>query len=493
MTKQLMAYIFAGLIALCGTAYADVDHWKVSDLMKVPAHTMGYGLTTFEGDTPSEFNVEALGMVPHGEAWLLLVRLSDKDGKNILESAHVYHGISGSPVYFDGKLVGAVAYAVDWEKEAIGFVTPFENSYKENQGRRVVAKMAEAPKDVVIGGKQYALKPLMAFDTVLRATPRGTAEVHTVAQPNNKFCPGCAVSVGIVTGDLTLAGSGTITAVDGDTIYAFGHPMLGGAGIVSYPAWRTSVLTVLPSTHSSFFYVGNFKGDEATIEYDGTFGVYGTIGKTAEMIPVDLNVTVNGATKSLHCNVVYGQIAVEALQRVAATPLVELKELMGDVVLEFNGSIAPRGFSSVNTHEYYGRGAYDEMNIFQQFLSAVGTQYFANLQALFQAKSDLKIDKLTLSFKIIPGLRQTLLEKAWLRSPEVVACGSLSLEFLLLERGLDPEAVRYTKTIELEIPESAQGRPGGTVTITSGKNLQPTNFDDLGDPSTLEDVIRRMN
>src|SRR5581483_11936892 len=114
--------------------------------------------------------------------------------------------------------------------------------------------------------------------------------------------PGSAVSVALATGDVTLAGTGTVSRVDGNRITAFGHPMLS-LGDVALPMCSAEIVTILPSSMSSMK-VANTGGVIGTITQDRLSAISGTLGAGPEMIDVDVKVDLHkGAARSLHFSV----------------------------------------------------------------------------------------------------------------------------------------------------------------------------------------------
>lgn len=310
-TISLLAPLAAGpLPAQQGAPILPVD--------EIHAGQRGYGETVFAGGERERFEVEILGVLrelqPGTDA--VMARLTGHG----LEKTGVIAGMSGSPVWIDGKLVGAVAFAWPFATEAIGGITPIEQmraipqagpwpagahatavtveqlalrqlpaDLLERAAERLVAATGAGARGAVtwsvagLGGA--GLERLRAALPALSATAAGrAAEGGAPAE----LVAGSSVAAVFVDGDLRLAATGTVTEVEGDRVLAFGHPV-AGLGEVSLPMAPAEVITVLPSLYSSFklansgAIVGEFTRDHAA-------GAVGTIGAVPRTVPFELGI-----------------------------------------------------------------------------------------------------------------------------------------------------------------------------------------------------------
>ena len=302
----------------------------------------GIAHTVFKGTEPEEFGVEILGVLPgfpgpHQSA--IIARLT---GANA-ERTGVFGGMSGSPVYIDGRLVGAIAFSFPFSKEPIAGITPIKQMidiFERGTGRTTggtqesrafsFTELASTewkpnlPKPAVTGAPLIApvaansplvsllgqqLQPIatpvvfggISQDALALYAPQlqasgllpvsgvgGAAAITPLAPITDKtLAPGTSVSVQLVRGDYSVAASGTVTFRDGDRIYAFGHPFLS-LGASDMPMTEASVVTVVPNTNNSFKLavpgqmVGSVSQDRAT-------GIFGRLGQAPKMIPVKIN------------------------------------------------------------------------------------------------------------------------------------------------------------------------------------------------------------
>jgi hypothetical protein len=319
--SKLFPVVFA--LTCFGAGAEPVEVLELADA--TPGRT-GVCVTEMDGGERVEIPLTVLGTIGLGgpESEIVLVRLQ---GQRI-EKTGIISGMSGSPVYLDGKLLGALAYGWPFSKEPIGGVTPFESMLKVEPtlltGEGVIARpplpdmldamhqgtlgkmlvdwllpegsqpMTPLPVTVSVGGWLVPSGDGWLAESWRRmgwvGTPGGGASPVGSESPR-PIVPGAMVAGVMVDGDATMAAAGTVTEVRGDKVWAFGHPMLG-AGTVELPLARAHVVAVLPSVMSSFkfFTVGEPVG---ALVADRTHGILGKLGRTARMVPV--KVTVNGS------------------------------------------------------------------------------------------------------------------------------------------------------------------------------------------------------
>lgn len=276
----------------------------------------GVGRTVFQGERVEEFQVEILGVLenfgPHQT--IVLARLS---GGPLAETG-VLQGMSGSPVYIDGKLLGAVALGFPFSKEPIAGIQPIENMVadatfsepnKAASGGRLGARaqaageLSNLPVAVSFSGFVPSLQEAYAprFNSMGFRLQPGLAQNNTsgrgqATSSTNEIVPGSMISVGLITGDMNMTADGTVTYVDGKRIYAFGHRFLD-AGAVELPFAHSEVIVSIPTLNSSFKlsapheWVGTILSDRST-------AIAGEIGRPAHTVP--LSITVNSSATGAH-------------------------------------------------------------------------------------------------------------------------------------------------------------------------------------------------
>ncbi len=230
----------------------------------------GYGLSVFSGQRPERFDVEIIDVMPDivQKRDIILFRASGMD----LENSGIIAGMSGSPVYIDGKLIGAVAYGWNFAKDPVGGITPIREmvelwdmpsapARKTGSGRLPPAEVGESgfrPLSVPVALSGFSPGLVSVIGSALEehglmpvAAAGNPGSALSPAQLDSVLVPGGVLGVPLIDGDISMGAIGTITHRDGDRLLAFGHSMLQ-AGAVEIPVSAGVIHTVLPSTYSSF-------------------------------------------------------------------------------------------------------------------------------------------------------------------------------------------------------------------------------------------------
>jgi hypothetical protein len=272
----------------------------------------GYGLSVFSGTEPERFDVEVIGIMRNvsPDVSYILARLTGKG----LEKSGVAGGMSGSPVFLDGRLAGAVAFSWPFTNEAIAGITPI-GSMRQLSGLKAIPVSPPPPQINLSDILSHHLPKDMLASQFARLLPRftdgaapavqwtatgfgeqsqgmlrqvlGSVASAGKAAPGtvpDDLKPGQAVDVVLVDGDFQLAANGTVTDRYGDQVLAFGHPFLG-LGPVKVPMATAEVVTVLSSANSSFK-ISNTGKIIGAFEQDRKTGIQGRIGAEAPMVPM---------------------------------------------------------------------------------------------------------------------------------------------------------------------------------------------------------------
>lgn len=276
----------------------------------------GYGLSVFAGTEPERFDVEVIGVMRNvsPDVSYILARLTGHG----LEKSGVAGGMSGSPVFLNGRLAGAVAFSWPFTNEAIAGITPIE-SMRQLSGLKPMPvtppppplKLSEilagrVPQDLLTS-QLAKLQPRFVDGAApaIQWTASGFGEqsqgllrqvLGNVASAGkalpgsvpDELAPGKSVAVVLVDGDFQLAANGTVTDQYGDQVLAFGHPFLG-LGPVRVPMATAEVVTVLSSQNSSFK-ISNTGRIVGSFEQDRKMGIQGRIGVPAPMIPMTVKI-----------------------------------------------------------------------------------------------------------------------------------------------------------------------------------------------------------
>ncbi|HUK89572.1 MAG TPA: hypothetical protein VLZ81_04165, partial [Blastocatellia bacterium] len=365
----------------------DTQFMPVEDIR---AGMTGYGITVFQGTKPERFEVTVLGVlqgVPNPKQCSVIAKLSGA----AVERTSVFAGMSGSPVYIDNKLVGAVAFTYPFSKEPIAGITPIkfmiENfdrgpEHPAQAPQRVSfstliadnGAKASAPDQATAGSSRTEpVSQMGSGGLVPIATPvsisgvpqqaidffsselkkfgiqaiagAGGASALTpmVAATDDTLAPGTSVSVQLVRGDFTLDAAGTVTYREGNKIYAFGHPFLS-SGVTSWPMAESPVITVVPNVNNSFkldaggSLVGSICQDRST-------GVYGELGQKPKMIPVHVVVhTSRNKTETYNFEMISDPALTPLLMKLMTFSAVTATERsIGSQTISLNGRISIAG------------------------------------------------------------------------------------------------------------------------------------------------------
>ncbi|PIE33658.1 hypothetical protein CSA56_11130 [candidate division KSB3 bacterium] len=306
-----------GLIIGCiGSATAfGADESLLMPVDDIRPGMKGIGKTVFAGTTIEEFDVEILGVLknrtPHGDAIMAKVT----GGPLPLEESGVLAGMSGSPIYIDGKLIGALAFIpAIFPKEPLAGITPIHQMLRDAEHVQSVADASFAPfVEGVRDHESFQFRPIRTPCVVSGVAPQsmafleeqllpfgmtavqgGSASQALIEEINTELQPGSAVGVQFIRGDMNASGVGTVTFRDQDKIIAFGHPMFGG-GTVNFPMTTAYVHLTISTLINSFKLASSLETVGAITE-DRLTGISGIVGQEAPMVPLDVVVSGNGKT-----------------------------------------------------------------------------------------------------------------------------------------------------------------------------------------------------
>lgn len=502
-------------------------------LAEVKEGMRGTARTVFSGSKPEEFNVEILGVVPGGigpKQDLIVGRLSGGGA----DRTAVFAGMSGSPVYVNGRLLGAISYSFPFSKEPICGITPIEQMISIFEQKQPVRTVARQPRSY-----SFAELASTSLDIVLPKTPAssglfagafGNSAMASVAgqtfQPIatpmtftgfsqetlNLFAPqliksgllpvaavggaakigpmktatedtlqgGSSVLMQLSRGDYSLGAAGTVTLRDGDKIYAFGHPFLN-LGSSDVPMSESHVVTVIPSVNNSFklsvpdAMVGSVTQDRAT-------GIYGNLGRGPKMIPVKINVeTSRGQTDTINFEVARDEFLTPLLLNMAVYNSVIAQERgLGESMIDLKGEIRIKDNPSINIDRRFG-GSFANQYAAASIAGPVGSL----LRSSFDGTD---ITSIEISAVSRDGNSTAALERMTLDQTRVKAGETFEVHaFARTEAGKT-----FIQKIPVTIPADT---PAGMISITvgDGQTLQQASLTQHFVPKTLGELIRTLN
>lgn len=496
----------------------------------------GTGITVFEGSRREQFDVEILGVLrnvlgPRRD--MIVARLAGGP----LADTGVVAGMSGSPVYIDGRLIGAVSYALgSFSKEPIAGITPIDEMVASDANRDPAVRLARArPQFPLAGGGLDAL--VAERGSGLEAFALGSADVRAlgleqlpaagagallrpIATPvalggfmpqvqdawiaalgsggfaaaalggqtagpvsAESLQPGDAVGAMLVRGDLTMAATGTVTMVEDGRVYAFGHPFFN-LGQIRFPMTRAAVTTVLPSLalSSKIAAVGDTVG---TLDQDRATGIFGTLGGGPRMIPVRMELEAPG--QDLH-----ETFRFEVVEDRLFTPLLTYSGVLS-TFLSWTRQLGASTYAVSGTARIDG---YDDVtfdDIYSGEIALIGAAgAVANpLTALLNndiAAVDLEAVEIYVRAAETP--RAAELERVWLDTARVRAGDTVRLNILTRGyRGAD-----LLETIDIDIPSNVTGSLQVQVSDAAGLNAsEQAQGPTAREPRTIGQLVESLN
>ena len=488
------------VLILCapGPISAAIDFMPLKDIR---AGMHGVGKTVFSGDKIEDFQAEILGVLENTgpRQSLILVRLSGGP----LEHTGVMQGMSGSPIYVNGKLIGAVAMAFPFAKDPIAGVRPIEEMLNSESGPALRAgkgtsaptagfgetRMVEVGTPLSLSGftaaavEQFApelrklgLEPRQGIST-------GGSPENRMGDPN-RLQPGSMISVELMTGDMSAGADGTVTAIDGDRIYAFGHRFLG-VGPASLPFARAEVMTLLANVNTSFK-ISTARELMGVISQDRNTAVTGSLGKRATLLPLDIETTRAGRrTETYHMQLANDPFLSPFLLQMAIFSAIDSTErATGAASVTVNGTIEIENRAEpVIIRNIYSA---DSGSAAQTALSTA-----VSLSYLMQGGFDtLKIKRVSLRLDAVESKKEMTVGALYLSRREVKPGEPVDI----MAQFDGPNGNTVTRTLHYVIPP---GTAAGTISFTVA-DAQQTTVQELrltaGEtPHSAEQLISTVN
>jgi hypothetical protein len=483
----LVSLLFLSSLSLAQASSAQAAQQpKTIAVSQIHAGMRGVAYTVFEGVKPEPMEVEVLGVLhnvngPKGD--VILVRLHGQK----VEYSGVVAGMSGSPVYIDGKLAGALAFRIgEFSKEPIAGVTPIadmmeisamdkapaeENVATKPSLNMVAGKTASPGEEPLLpGSNQDApgnvanyLKPIETplvfngfseqaiqlfsgqFGEAGIVPVMGAGSVSNDKQPE-PLVPGSAVSAILVRGDMDIEATCTVTYVDPQKLLACGHPLLQ-FGSVDLPMNKAEVLATLPSPLNAFKIV-NTTEPVGTFVQDRHTGILGVFDRQPEMIPVTLSIHSNAGVKQFHYEVLNNpKLTPVALMVTVFNALHGVNEFGEEATYRLSGSIGVKGFPEVTMRNMFSPEENSQPAAMQAALS-LGDRFSRIYDNPYNAPA---IAGVNLDFDLVRERRWARLESA--RTDVTEARPG---DEIMLETVLEPyRGERIVQRIPVKIPTSA--------------------------------------
>ncbi|MFN2516739.1 MAG: hypothetical protein ABR556_11055 [Pyrinomonadaceae bacterium] len=538
--KVFLLTIVIAVISGLATAQKPVADAKAPDARLFALEDLRPGMkgtasTVFSGTEPQEFGVEILGVLPGFPGPRQSAIIAKLSGSNV-EKTGVFAGMSGSPVYIDGKLVGAIAFSFPFSKDPIAGITPIKQMIdifekgSVNQAQRPrepravsFAQLAGTewkatlPKPAISSSSLIApvsegsrLLPLMGQQIAPIATPivfggisqeslavfapqliangllpvsgaGGSAGITPLAKATEKtLTPGTSVSVQLVRGDYSIAASGTVTFRDGDHIYAFGHPFLS-LGASDMPMSETAVVTVIPNVNNSFklSVPGAMMG---SISQDRAAGVFGQLGQAPKMIPVKVNLhTSRDRSETYSYEIANDSFLTPLLLNITVFNTITSSErALGDSTITIKGAINVKGQEPIKVDRRFSAA--------NSPILAAGSVAGPISSLLGSGFDDVQIEGVTLNISSTDTKYAGTLERIALNKTEARRGEKIEIQaYVRTESGK-----QFVQRIPVQIPEDAT--PGQLlVFVGDGGALQEGSAARAFVPQDLSQLVKAIN
>ena len=497
---NLRTFIAAAL-ALGVVVAAPLAQTTYLPLDQVRPGMIGVGRTVFAGTKLEDFKVEVLGVMRNvigPKRNLILARLEGGP----LAKTGVIAGMSGSPVYVDGKLMGAVSYSLgQFSTEPIAGITPIDEMVDATMmagatrvTRPVAISLQPTPRELIdiwsrdlgrsksfvedpsqalvlsgassdLGRLSAMLRPIAVpmtasgfdasvFDSISPSlSAAGFVPMSSAQSPGagmsaantRPLQPGDAVGVGLLTGDFELGATGTVTHVDGDRVYAFGHPLYN-LGPTQFPMTRAEVQVVLPSLMSSSK-LASFGEVIGTVQQDRATAIAGRLGAGPSLIPVTITLNSDRApSRTFNFGVV---------RDFTFTPLLTYLSV-ANVLTSYERGAGPASFAIRGTASIRSEGELSFEDIFSGDQPAGGAAaYVAGpLTALLKNSGEhVEVEKIALTIDASEQQRSARIERVWLDTTRPRA-GEDAIVHVALRSARGQEIVRQ---VPIQIPANLTG------------------------------------
>ena len=461
MKKALKRFILFVLLIYGGFLSSEATS-PILPLDEVKAGMRGIGKSVFLENRIEEFEVEILGIFRNIRPKKNMILAKLKGAK--LDTTGVVQGMSGSPVYVDGKLIGAVAYGFPYAKEAIAGITPVEEMLdipKKEAPKSAISPRVPVKKHLTLQelfelNKEYFIsksalysegqtfEPLniplvfggfnsrvferaksffsrLGFFPVMAGLSGQEQEAFSVS--NLSLREGEPVAVQLIAGDLSMAAIGTVSYVDGNRILAFGHPLYN-LGTVDYAMTKAKVITVVPHLEASFK-VASPEALVGTFTQDRTSGLAGEIGKIPKLIPINVStIDTNGNKQEFKMEVIDDPILTPVLVNFSLANLLEEEgRAVGNLSLGLKGTVYLENGMNVPIEDLYSGQLNSSITNLSSLLAAV--VYFL----INNEFTDIKIHRIDLDIQTSEDIRLSYLQKVWLDKYEVRPGERININF----------------------------------------------------------------
>jgi hypothetical protein len=523
---KYFSLLLAALVLVFSFPIQADDASAIFPLKDVKPGMKGVVYTIFTGDTIEKVDLVVLGVLENAlgpRQDIILVQLLGEK----VEHTGVVAGMSGSPVYFEGKLAGALSLKLGaFTKEAIGGVTPIENMLGVIDGPQAAAQGARSASAHSDGIRFAARVPLpQNFATQAMVTSVGAGEFlvpietpliatgvypETMAQFGKELAgwgmsmvaggtappspddarlkPGDMVGVELIRGDLSISPGCTVTVVEASgRVLACGHPIFS-FGSVAMPMARGHVIMTLASSLASTKIMST-GGTIGTLTQDRVTGIGGQLGAEPPMIPVEVTLVTPTQEKKFHFEVIESPQLTPALVALATYNGIVGSTAYGEgFTLQLNGKVEVQGHTAIELNDLF---APSDMPVPTGFFVASSVEN-AFARVFSNPYEVPHVSAIRIRVTAVPERRSATIENAWIEKNELAPGETVSVKVQLRPyRGAS-----FIQEIPVTIP--AQAARGNLQLVISdaetvNRTVESATASSQGQLSGLEELIKLMN
>jgi hypothetical protein len=511
MKKNILLVVLFGMACLLPA----IEFMKLSE---IKPGMEGEGRTIFKGSTIETFKFKVLGVLDKfiSDKNMIIAELFAPE----LTDGGVIAGMSGSPVYIGGKLIGSVSYSLsNFSKKPIAGITPIEDILKTSDynspvasveisdikidfGKENVMRVAEAIRSQLVSRMNFSpagsMMPIKLFSSSRGFSPEAVAILQEVFVPLQNISigkdidkkrfneelftvrPADAVSIPLIRGDAMYAATGTVTHVDGKKVYVFGHPFFN-LGTVDFPLHRAEIISVVPS-YESPFKLAVTRNMVGAVQQDRFSGVQAELGKTPYMIP--LKIFLKNRNKIFN---------LELISHPLLTPTLAYMSLLNALLAEYQEfgfqSIAVSGKIFIENEDnvvlndlFSGAAAFDEFSTMVMVVN-----YFL----MNNKEKNIKIQKMDFEISGREAIKKAELENVLIDKNAYLPEEPIAIRmFLKNEKG---------DNFEEQVTIKAPGlKPGSVFYLMAADAMEVTEFETKFTktayfPNKLKSLIRAIN
>jgi len=512
LRKTILSILFVTLLSI--HCFSDI-----MKLNEIKIGMEGTGKTIFKGTSIESFKFKVLGFIENFSAGktLIIAELFSPELKN----GGIVSGMSGSPVYINGKIIGAVAYGFGFSKKPIGGITPIEDILKTEDynkkkfkinisdikvdfGKKNIGRIKKIIKEKLMERVNYVpdinFSPIKLVSYSKGMLPSATNELNPIFTPLSGLSglkvksnmiksdvkeffnlrDADAVSIPLIRGDFEYSASGTVSFVDGKNVYLFGHPFFN-LGKVAFPLHKAEVITIVPS-YQSPFKLSASKHMIGTVVQDRFSAVMAKLGTKPYMIP--LKIFLKSRNKVFNVEMVNHPLLTPALSGISIKNVfsTELQEF-GFQSFKVKGNIFVENEKNIKIDELYsGSGSYEN---FSNLIMAI------NFFLMNNKEKEIKIQKMDFELNTSEDIKKAKIENVLINKKKFKS-GELIKLTIKLKNDLGKF---YSKSIRIKAPMISPGKKfyilvgsRNAMGRFDAENIKSSYF-----PETVDALIRAIN